>query len=655
MIFQNLRREYKVSKINGINGHPNITAYIKDKISRYENEEKNFENFFSYMFSERDNVMAEIPDGYKIKKVTYGQCADRIKFLAPSFAGALSGIPKGEMVGLYMSNSVEWIETLWCILMCGYRPLLLNSRMTDELLEKILTDNGVSAVVSDGKVFSVNTYNALEIINTAVELDPVPSAWGEEIIFTSSGTTDNVKLCAYTAENFFYQICDSIRIVEKCPQIVKGYEGNIKLLALLPFYHVFGFIAIYIWFGFFARTFIFLKDIRPQTLMMTIQRHKVTHIFAVPLVWETIYKESARKIRAKGEKTYRKFMKALKTANGNPVIGGALSKKAFAEIRENMFGDSIRFLITGGSGIKPEVLEFFNGIGYHTVNGFGMTEIGITSVETSTSRKMRNKGSIGAPLRCTEYSISEKGELLVRGKTMASRIIVNGVEHKTDFEEWFNTGDLVTCEGGRYYHHGRRDDLVVCRNGENLNPEIIEKSLYVKGINRICLFADDKGTPTIIVSVVDCFSPEKLRFYHRSVAEKLRENHLNDEIQNIVLTTDKLIMGNDFKLSRKKVSKRYAEGQYRIVDLNDAETHIEHMLTELEGKIRESFAEALQIDANEIGVEQDFFADLGGSSLNYFALVDILKASYGVELDITNETQLVTVKDFCRYIENKNK
>ena len=54
-------------------------------------------------------------------------------------------------------------------------------------------------------------------------------------------------------------------------------------------------------------------------------------------------------------------------------------------------------------------------------------------------------------------------------------------------------------------------------------------------------------------------------------------------------------------------------------------------------------------------MEQDFFSDLGGSSLNYFALVDILKASYGVELDITNETGLVTVKDFCKYIENKNK
>lgn len=643
-----------MNKINNINGAVSITAYIKDKVSRYEAVDKTFENFFSFMFSERENVMAELPDGYKIKKITYGECADSIKSRAVSFAEALKDVEKGSMVGLYMSNSVEWIEAMWCILMCGYRPLLMNARMSDEVLEGILSEHNVTDVISDGKTFSVQTHTVSDI-GIDREVIYTPDVWGDEIIFMSSGTTDSVKLCAYTAENFFYQICDSVRIVEKCPQIVKGYDGDIKLLALLPFYHVFGFIAIYTWFGFFARTFVFLKDLRPQTLTMSIQRHKVTHIFAVPLVWETVYKESMRKIRAKGDKTYEKFTKALQIANNRPVLGNLVSKRAFAEVRENLFGDSIRFLISGGSVIKPEVLEFFNGIGYFTVNGFGMTEVGITSVEMSSSRKIRNRGSIGSALKCTEYSVSEKGELLIRGRTMASRIIHNGEVKVTDFDEWFNTKDLVTVDGGRYYHRGRRDDLVVCRNGENLNPEIIEKLLYVKGINRICLFADKNGAPTLLVSIVDCFSSKKLHSYCDQINEKLRQNHLNDEIQNIVITSDKLLDKNDFKLSRRKVSKRFAAGEYKIVDLKDTDSHIEYMLTELEGKIRECFAEALQINADEIGVEADFYADLGGSSLNYFALVDAVKSSFGIELDLTEENQLVTVRDFCKYIEHQNK
>jgi hypothetical protein len=31
--------------------------------------------------------------------------------------------------------------------------------------------------------------------------------WADEIIFMSSGTSDNVKLCFYTGENLFYQVC----------------------------------------------------------------------------------------------------------------------------------------------------------------------------------------------------------------------------------------------------------------------------------------------------------------------------------------------------------------------------------------------------------------------------------------------------------------
>ena len=283
-----------------------------------------------------------------------------------------------------------------------------------------------------------------------------------------------------------------------------------------------------------------------------------------------------------------------------------------------------------------------------------MTEVGITSVEMSPVRKTRNKGSIGSALRCTAYGVSDKGELLIRGRTMASKIVRNGEETVTDFDQWFNTGDIVSVDGGRYYHQGRRDDLVVCRNGENLNPEIIEKLIYVKGINRICLFADKKGVPTLLVSVVDCFSSKKLHYYYEQINEKLRQNHLNDEIQNIVITSDKLLDKNDFKLSRKKVAKRYALGEYKIVDLKDTEGHIEYMMTELEGKVRECFAEALQLSVEEIGVDSDFYADLGGSSLNYFALVDEVKSKFGIELDLTEENQLVTVKDFCRYIENKN-
>ena len=119
----------------------------------------------------------------------------------------------------------------------------------------------------------------------------------------------------------------------------------------------------------------------------------------------------------RGEKTFEKFEKGMRVSRaiGNlPVIGKLFSKTAFKELRENIFGESVQFMISGGSAISENVLEFFNAIGYHLANGYGMTEIGITSVELSKNKKLLNSGWVGRPFSGVEYKI-EDGQLFVRG------------------------------------------------------------------------------------------------------------------------------------------------------------------------------------------------------------------------------------------------
>ena len=57
-------------------------------------------------------------------------------------------------------------------------------------------------------------------------------------------------------------------------------------------------------------------------------------------------------------------------------------------------------------------MKLINGLGYELHNGFGMTEIGITSVDLSKDVKTRNSGSIGKPLFDVTYKI-ENNELLI--------------------------------------------------------------------------------------------------------------------------------------------------------------------------------------------------------------------------------------------------
>ncbi|MBQ2877072.1 MAG: AMP-binding protein [Clostridia bacterium] len=635
-------------KLNNIHGFKTVDEYVKAKLSEYSAEEKSFETLFRFMFSEEENVMAELSEGYRIKKITYGEFKARILAIAPTLADKLSELGHNSIVGIYMSNSVEWLEIFWATLISGYRPLLMNTRLPDEALERLLSDHAVGAVISDGKKFSVKTLDKTEVAIPS-QLPPLSRPFGTEVIFMSSGTTESIKLCAYTGENFYYQICDSINIIERCPKIKEHCDGELKQLALLPFYHVFGFIAVYLWFGFFSRTFVFPKDLNPITIQNTVKAHRVTHIFAVPMVWESVHKAVVSKVKARGAGTYRKLQVMIGLVNKLGGFGDKLARRFLSEVREGLFGDSIRFLITGGSHIAPETLSFFNGIGYHLANGYGMTEIGITSVEFSSNKKMLNSATIGAPFGNTEYSVKEDGTLLVRGKTMASRITVGKDEHLTDFSAWFETKDLARCEGGRYFIEGRADDLIVCESGENLNPTLAENALSINGVDRLCILRG-KRSPVLLLSTPRAFLPKAIEQLYRNTLKALRESKLEGVIQEIYFTPEPLISGNEFKVSRRKIAKRFAEGTLRIIDPKNLEAHVDELLSGLEAEIRACFAEALECDPDRIGSEDNFFADLGGSSLDYFALLGRLKSKFGFELPSDESQRLATVKEIYEHI-----
>lgn len=638
-------------KLNNIANFDNIDDYVEAKLTEYSARDKSFETLFEFMFSEKNNVMAETSDGYRIKKQTYGEVKARIVAGAPALDFALGSLPHDSFVGLYMSNSLRWIEIFWQILMCGYRPLLMNTRLPDEALEDILTTHKVSAVISDGKRFSVKTVLESELPESS---DAAPSCneFGTEVLFMSSGTTDKVKLCAYTGENFFWQICDSANIIKQCPDIKEHYNGELKQLTLLPFYHVFGFIAVYLWFGFFSRTFVFPKDLNPATVQSTIKKHSVTHIFAVPMVWERIYKAALKKIKEKGDSTYKRFNTAINISNSLGSLGDVFARSALKEVRDNLFGDSVRFLISGGGGLDGDVFRFFNGIGYHLANGYGMTEVGITSVEKSRSKKLLNSASVGAPFGYTEYSVTESGELLVRGRTMASRIVTGSEEHLTDFDAWFATKDIVSVSNGRYYIHGRVDDLIICANGENINPTLLEPALKVEGCDAVCLFGLPNGSPVLLASVLGCFSLTQLNGVFDRLDNALIDTKLQKTVSKVVVTSDGLMDANDFKISRRKVREKYLSGGFNLIERGSVGEKVEEMLSDLEKEIIACFAAALERSPKEISPNANFFLDLGGSSLDYFTLLGLLKDKYGISLPGDESGKLFTVRDFCEFIKS---
>ncbi len=625
-----------------------IPEFVRWKIGVFEKEEKSYRVLFELMFSDGQTVMAEETDGFRIRKTTYGQCKAQILDKAAALKEQLD-VPAGSIVGICMDNSLDWLRIFWSVLICGWRPLLMNMRLQDEVLENLLHEYGVQAVISDGKTFSVPTRMAGQI----PEKGSRPCTFGEfgrEIIFMSSGTTQNVKLCGYTAENFFYQLGNSADILKKCPQISQHYEGELKLLTLLPFYHVFGFMAVYLWFAFFSCSFVFLKNLNPQTIQNTVRKHKVTHIFAVPMVWEAVCKAAMRGVRKQGDKTWNAFCRGIRLANSG-ALGSRLTYKSMGKVRSQIFGDSIRFLISGGGYISQEALTFYNGIGYHIANGYGMTEVGITSLDVSPRASVRNMGSIGEPFQYTQYRINEQGQLLIRGPHMASYIYQAGQVQVTDHSAWFNSRDLARHEACGYFLQGRCDDLIVSVSGENLNPQLIEMSLHIPGAEEMCLIAVD-NTPVLLLHAKTCYSTRQTRHLMETARQELSRLQLSGEVHRILVTPDALMEKGDIKISRRKLADRYRAGKLTVLEDNTLEHGVQVLLEGAEADVQDIFAQVLQKSREEIAPDAHFFHDLGGTSLDYFMLADMLAEKYAVDIKAVAGKSLCTVREVCDFIKD---
>ncbi len=634
-------------KIKDIGGFKRAGDYIGYKLDALESSDKSMASLYELMFSERENVMFEQSDGFRIKKTSYGEVFDCVEAICADLQRKINA-ENQSVVGIYMDNSPQWIVAFWAVLHCGFKPLLLNLRMSDATIERVIAQNNVCAVVSDGKIFSVNTivFDSVKKSETSLE----KCEFGREFFVMSSGTS-SVKLCAYSADELVQIIRDSSDLLKRNSIPKRHYNGNIKLLTFLPFYHIFGFIAVYLWFSFFARTFVCLRDYGPQTIVNTIKKHKVTHIFAVPMLWDKVYEQAIATIKSRGLEA--KLDKALKISNklGNSLPGKAFASLAFKEVREKTFGESVRFLVTGGSVIRPQVIGFFNGIGYHLANGYGMSEVGITSVELSNSRKKLNSCSIGKPLPSIEYRIDENGVLEVRGKSLAKYICENGEKRYTN-GDWFNTRDLCQKKGDCYYINGREDDLIVSVSGENINPVAVEEVLLPKNANVVCLIAGkDDELPVLLTSVPKGLSREESEAVVKEIRERIEENNLSAQIGKVYLTCDELIVGNEFKLNRKRLKKDYSEGKISQIEFKNNDVCENH--DELTEKIRGYFATALGKADEQVGYETNFFLDEGGTSLDYFALIAKLQQDFRMDFPMSVDENLTTVADMVKYIRER--
>ena len=164
------------------------------------------------------------------------------------------------------------------------------------------------------------------------------------------------------------------------------------------------------------------------------------------------------------------------------------------EASEKVFGRNIKWLAVGGAYLSPGLVEEYEKYGIMLRQGYGMTE---TSPKITTADfDYQCKDSSGKILKSICDVRIVDGEIQVKGKSVMMGYYKKPEETAKIFTDdgYLKTGDLGRiCECGNHlYVTGRKKNLIILSNGENISPEEIEKK-----------FIDEKVIKEIIVSAED--------------------------------------------------------------------------------------------------------------------------------------------------------
>jgi o-succinylbenzoate---CoA ligase len=147
-------------------------------------------------------------------------------------------------------------------------------------------------------------------------------------------------------------------------------------------------------------------------------------------------------------------------------------------LRESADLGGLEAVLLGGGPVQPSLVDeaLARGLPLHT--SYGLTEMASQVTTTPPGASLKELRTSGRALPRREVSISERGEILVRGETLFEGY-VEGEEsdRPLDADGWFHTGDLGELDEDGYLRVGGRMDNLFISGGENVQPEEVEEAL----------------------------------------------------------------------------------------------------------------------------------------------------------------------------------
>jgi long-chain acyl-CoA synthetase len=449
------------------------------------------------------------------------------------------GVQDGDRLAILSENRPEWAITDYACLAARATDVPIYPTLPARQAEYILRDSGAVGVVvsSVGQLEKVRSIrDRLPALRLVIALDA--DARGPDVlpfeellacgrsararhpdwrahalraspddlatIIYTSGTTGDPKGVMLTHGNIASNVTTCVGLFDFGP-------GD-ECLSFLPLSHIFE--RMFGHYSMFHAGVVINYAGSIETVAADMQELRPTMMASVPRLYEKIFSRVLDSVRSSAAPRRRIFGWARRVGEawvdrilaGQPVPGRlALERRladrlVFSKLRGRT-GGRIRFFISGGAPLSPDIARFFFAAGMPILEGYGLTETSpVMAVNTFGHTRL---GTVGRPIPGVDIRIAPDGEIVTRGPN-----VMRGYYGKPeataaalDEEGWFHTGDIGQLDAEGYLSiTDRKKDLIVTAGGKNIAPQPIENlAKSSKFVSNAVMLGDRRPFPIMLV------------------------------------------------------------------------------------------------------------------------------------------------------------
>ena len=534
------------------------------------------------------------------------------------------GLKPGDRVAMISENRPEWAITDWACLAGRMADVPIYPSLPAEQVVHPINDSGAVVVFVSGETHAAKiaairaqcpalrhvitfssdlvpgadlTFASVEARGAAVDSPDRAAQWKAEalavqpgdlatLIYTS-GTTGLPKGVMLSHDNIYSNVQASLTVL---PLDI----GKEVALSFLPLCHIFERMGDYLYWAMGAA--IYYVD-SFDTVPIALQEARPTFAMSVPRLYEKMYARAFENALASGAFKKRIFFWARAVADrwadaklaGHDPVGPlawqyALAQKlVFSKIKART-GGRVRYFISGGAPLSPEINKFFFAAGLIILEGYGLTETSpVIGVNNPAAFRI---GTIGRPIAGVEVQIANDGEVLTRGPHVMQGYWnrPDATAEAIDAEGWFHTGDIGVLEDGFLRITDRKKDIIVTAGGKNIAPQPIENGFKTnKYVSQAVMIGDKRKFPVVLIvpefpalerwaALHNIYWSERAQLLQMPTIQKKMEKEIAEECEKLKLakfeTPKKVaLLAQDFTVERGEMTPTL-KVKRRVIDKN---------------------------------------------------------------------------------------